>query len=85
MEISSKTGHNVELAFYKMALEVHKIHTKTSSRDNSRTGSATDSAAQSGASNDRVRLTASSNVQKPNEYSAANEMPTREPRKKKCC
>ena len=41
IELSSKTGHNVEQAFYKMAFEVHKLNTAAaasgsrSSRDGS--------------------------------------------------
>jgi len=88
MELSSKTGHNVELAFYKMALEVHKVNNKPSSREGSGSRKG-DSRAASEANSanvmqDRVRLTASTS-KKPNEYAAANEMPTAEPKKKKCC
>ena len=66
MELSSKTGHNVELAFYKMALNVHKMNTRPNSREGS--ASRKNSSAASDHSSrqdkqdmmqDRVRLTPS--------------------------
>lgn len=92
MEVSAKTGHNVEQAFYKMAFEVNETALRNSagrdtSRDRGARGSRTSSDGNTdGVMADRVKLKApgSSNS---NKYAAANEVPTglNDTRKKKCC
>ena len=53
MELSSKTGHNVELAFYKMALNVHKMNTRPNSREGSGSRKNSSAASDSSSRNDR--------------------------------
>ena len=95
MEVSAKTGHNVEEAFYKMAYEVHgdtmrqsqdSVHSKAS-KGRSTTGNNSDNEGGSGVMADRVKLSRPSGHQNNNQYAAANEVPTgmHEKQKKKCC
>ena len=94
MEVSAKTGHNVEEAFYKMAYEVHGATIRTSldsvnskaSKGRS-TGGNSDNEGGAGVMADRVKLTRPSGHSNNNQYAAANEVPTgmHEKQKKKCC
>ena len=91
MEVSAKTGHNVEQAFYKMAYEVHSTTMRQSQDSSSHKqggkgqAASTDSEGGQGVMADRVKLTRPSNGN--NQYAAANEVPTglHEKQKKKCC
>ena len=64
MEVSAKTGHSVEEAFYKMAYEVHgtavrqsqdSVHSKAS-KGRSAAGNNSDNEGGSGVMADRVKL-----------------------------
>ena len=97
MEVSAKTGHNVEEAFYKMAYEVHGATVRQSQvSENSKgskggrgtTGNNSDNeGGGTGVMADRVKLSRPSGHQANNQYAAANEVPTgmHEKQKKKCC
>ena len=93
MEVSAKTGHNVEEAFYKMAYEVHGATIRTSmdsvnskaSKGRSAAGNNSDNEGGAGVMADRVKLSRPSGAN--NQYAATNEVPTgmHEKQKKKCC
>lgn len=93
MEVSAKTGHNVEQAFYKMAKEVHtstirQSQDSSASRDKGgRSRDRDEGEGGEGVMADRVKLTRPSGQRKGNQYEAANEVPTglQEGKKKKCC
>lgn len=89
IEVSAKTGYNVEQAFYKMAYEVNAKTTR-GSRDGSRErGAKGDSreGSQADMMQDRVKLRPSNSSAPVNQYAAANEVPMgqNETKKKKCC
>ena len=89
LEISAKTGHNVEEAFYKMAFEVNEQSKRSSStwsresKDRDRSRGSDHSAGSEG---QRIKLTRS-REEKTGKYAAANEVPTglEGQKKKKCC
>jgi Ras-related protein Rab-8A len=91
MEISSKTGHNVHEAVYKMAYDVNELQRQLNpppingSEPASRIGSLK-TVDTSGVMNDRVRVKLKSE-EKENPYANANEMPMggADHKKKKCC
>ena len=89
MEVSAKTGHNVEEAFYKMAFEVHATN-NADRRNGSRNGSGkrvgTDGSSEDNVMNDRVKLRTPAQ-QAASKYASANEVPTglHDTKKKKCC
>ena len=95
MEVSAKTGHNVEQAFYKMASEVHEqTNKKKGSRDGSNdarsrgSSGSREAAANEGVMADRVKLRPNGNSSsKNNKYAGANEVPSglENQKKKKCC
>jgi len=76
IEVSAKTGHNVEKAFYQMAYEVHGQNSPANvSRDKgARTGGdSTVSDRDNNVMQDRVKLRPNG---KTNQYEAANEAPS---------
>ena len=95
MEVSAKTGHSVEEAFYKMAYEVHgttvrqsldSVNSKTSKGRSTTGGPEGENGV--GVMADRVKLSRpSGHNNQSNQYAAANEVPTgmHDKQKKKCC
>ncbi len=87
MEVSAKTGYNVEEAFYKMAYEVHQSSIRMSmSSSKSGRGGVGDSSDSTNVMQDRVKLRPSGGKGE-KDYAEANEVPTgmHDTKKKKCC
>ena len=87
MEVSAKTGYNVEEAFYKMALEVHQTSVRSSMvSSKSGGGRGVSESSDSNAMQDRVKLRPV-NAYGEKTYGEANELPAgqTETKKKKCC
>ena len=56
MEVSAKTGYNVEEAFYKMALEVHQTSVRSSMVSSKSGGRGVSESSDSNVMQDRVKL-----------------------------
>ena len=93
MEISSKTGHNVQEAVYKMAYEMNENAKRSlpivrgSANSIKTAGNKNSFTAQEdlGVMNDRIKVKLKPN-NKDNPYARANEVPQGEiEKKKKCC